>query len=415
MPQKTRPLLVLLTINFPFGEGEEFLETEIIFLRKNFKTEIIPTEHSYNIKRKRSIPSDVIVHNIPSCNNLVYLTWWLFRKPHSILKIFRLFIAETKSRKITLKGYTQLFSFAVKAVYLYQTLKMIYDNRKITFMYSYWLSKGALAASIWKQYNKNSLAISRAHRFDLYHFRSASCLQPYQKVMISTLDRIFPCSNHGERYLKRIYQEHSVKIQAQRLGVLPAPERNDSPSDNTLHIVSCAYLSPVKRVHLLVEALHKCQSSIHWTHLGGGELQPIIKQLASSLPCNISWQITGVISNKEVLEFYKNKPVDLFINTSESEGLPVSIMEAMSFGIPIAATDVGGTSELVIDGYNGYLWPHDVTPGDISKTMDTFSELTPTARGIIREAAWQTWNEKVNAKTQYSNFTRILLEMINNG
>ena len=39
--------------------------------------------------------------------------------------------------------------------------------------------------------------------------------------------------------------------------------------------------------------------------------------------------------------------IDLFINTSSSEGVPVSIMEALSVGIPIIATDVGGTKEIV--------------------------------------------------------------------
>ncbi|NCO54621.1 MAG: glycosyltransferase, partial [Bacteroidetes bacterium] len=39
--------------------------------------------------------------------------------------------------------------------------------------------------------------------------------------------------------------------------------------------------------------------------------------------------------------------VDLFINVSESEGIPVSIMEALSAGIPVIATNVGGTNEIV--------------------------------------------------------------------
>lgn len=45
----------------------------------------------------------------------------------------------------------------------------------------------------------------------------------------------------------------------------------------------------------------------------------------------------------------------MFINVSSSEGLPVSIMEACSFGIPIIATNVGGTAEIVQAGVNGIL------------------------------------------------------------
>lgn len=46
---------------------------------------------------------------------------------------------------------------------------------------------------------------------------------------------------------------------------------------------------------------------------------------------------------------YSEHPVDVFINLSTNEGVPVSIMEAISFDIPIVATDVGGTSEIVTD------------------------------------------------------------------
>ena len=48
-----------------------------------------------------------------------------------------------------------------------------------------------------------------------------------------------------------------------------------------------------------------------------------------------------------LVDWYRRNRVDLFISLSSSEGLPVSMMEAISFGIPILATDVGGVSEIV--------------------------------------------------------------------
>jgi glycosyltransferase involved in cell wall biosynthesis len=41
--------------------------------------------------------------------------------------------------------------------------------------------------------------------------------------------------------------------------------------------------------------------------------------------------------------------------SSASEGLPNAIMEYMAFGLPVVATDVGGVSELIVDGVTGYL------------------------------------------------------------
>ena len=47
--------------------------------------------------------------------------------------------------------------------------------------------------------------------------------------------------------------------------------------------------------------------------------------------------------------------LDIYLSTSRSEGLPNAIMEAMWVGLPVVATDVGGVSELVIDGKTGFL------------------------------------------------------------
>lgn len=51
------------------------------------------------------------------------------------------------------------------------------------------------------------------------------------------------------------------------------------------------------------------------------------------------------------------REIDLFVMTSHREGLSVAILEAMAAGLPIVATDTGGTKEQVLDGVNGYVVP----------------------------------------------------------
>ena len=58
-------------------------------------------------------------------------------------------------------------------------------------------------------------------------------------------------------------------------------------------------------------------------------------------------RFTGPISNNKVFELYRTTPIDLFINVSKSEGIPVSIMEALSVSIPVLATNCGGIEEIV--------------------------------------------------------------------
>jgi glycosyltransferase involved in cell wall biosynthesis len=90
--------------------------------------------------------------------------------------------------------------------------------------------------------------------------------------------------------------------------------------------------------------------NIEFISAGDGVLRPRAIQEASRLGLNekirfLGWQddITSVLS-----------AIDILLLTSRWEGLPVVILEALACGIPVVSTNVGGISELVIDGVNGF-------------------------------------------------------------
>ena len=107
--------------------------------------------------------------------------------------------------------------------------------------------------------------------------------------------------------------------------------------------------------------------------------------------------------NKKIYEFYEKEKPDLFINLSSSEGVPVSIMEAMSFGIPVIATDVGGTREIV-NNKNGILLGANPLPREVAQKMDDFISLNQNDKRTKRRAAFETWKENYSAKSNYNEF-----------
>jgi colanic acid/amylovoran biosynthesis glycosyltransferase len=72
-----------------------------------------------------------------------------------------------------------------------------------------------------------------------------------------------------------------------------------------------------------------------------------VERAAARLPDRVSWRLAGHVDHSQLLECYRENRVDLFVSLSTSEGLPVSMMEAISFGIPVLATDAGGVPEIV--------------------------------------------------------------------
>lgn len=123
-----------------------------------------------------------------------------------------------------------------------------------------------------------------------------------------------------------------------------------SETQSPFVITMVAGFRPQKDHATLLKALQDLQK-FDWVLylLGDGELEGEIKRLAHYLKIEHRIKFEGAVSN---VEDYLIK-TDLMVLTTNWEGLPISILEGLSYGLPIIATDVAGVKEEVIDGYNG--------------------------------------------------------------
>ncbi|MDP4965460.1 MAG: glycosyltransferase, partial [Salibacteraceae bacterium] len=114
----------------------------------------------------------------------------------------------------------------------------------------------------------------------------------------------------------------------------------------------------------------------------------------------------GYTPNHEILNYLAEHYVDCLINTSENEGLPVSIQEAISFGIPCMATDVGGTSDIVND-QTGLLISSYFDPVQSMSTLEEFIE-SKCRNKVFRKNVRKFWQAKFNAALNYPSFFKNL-------
>ena len=192
---------------------------------------------------------------------------------------------------------------------------------------------------------KNVKIIIRLHGSDLYESVKWN-YAPLRNFIFNCSNKLVSISENGKFYLQKKYPNFSTKISVARLGV---KHHGLSPYliNDVKTIISVSNLIPLKRVHLIFEMLQKSKFKIVWHHFGNGVLMNTIKQLVEEKRNDLVVKLHGVVNNQQIIEFYKTNSVDLFLNVSSREGIPVSIMEALSFGIPVFATNVGGTSERV--------------------------------------------------------------------
>ena len=220
---------------------------------------------------------------------------------------------------------------------------------------------------------------------------------------------LFRSSENGERYLQKLYgPEVGGKTYIARLGtVRTAAVSKSKVREDEIVLVSCSNLAEVKRVHLLIRALRKSNKPIHWYHFGDGELRADLEEQAKALPDHITCTFMGFQANEDIQRFYAEHHIDAFLNVSRSEGVPVSVMEAQSYGIPIIATDVGGTSEIVHDRENGVLLAVDFTDQDLLDAIDdVLSHESEYSENAIR-----TWEAMSNADVVFPAFYKRLVEV----
>jgi glycosyltransferase involved in cell wall biosynthesis len=148
--------------------------------------------------------------------------------------------------------------------------------------------------------------------------------------------------------------------------------------------VCVAHLVPPKRFDLLVHAMRDV-STRHpgscCVLVGQGPLEEAIRSLVSDLGVEKSVLFAGAAG--DVRPYLA--AADLFVLSSDREGLPLVLLEAMSFGLPCVVSDVGGAREAVRNGVNGFVVP----PGSAPALAEAISRLfaSPDLRARMGESS----------------------------
>jgi colanic acid/amylovoran biosynthesis glycosyltransferase len=397
----------LFTAHFPYGRGEVFIENEIGFLADAFEEVwVIPLLESHCFQQ-RTLPDGVKL-----CGPLVHCTEnekikLLFKGVINTSPFLRIAIQEFIQKKVWkkkqwLRNWISGLTLA-RAGYASGHLKSLLGQiRAQDIIYFYWADSAAYMLPMIRKKFKN-FACARFHNTDLYEENKGNYL-PFRNYLLPQLDLGVFIANNGLEYVNNRYPGQLKESIVSKLGVF---DRGLSlPSDGqTLQLVSCSSIVDQKRVHLIPEALKTISFPVHWIHFGDGPLRSLVETSIQNLPYNIKVSLMGHVNNSEVLKYYKDNPIDLFINVSKNEGIPVSIMEASSMGIPTMATEVGGVAEIV-NGENGVLLDPNITPIELADKISWFYHLAPQSE--MRKTARNLWQDSFNAERNYPAFCKLL-------
>ena len=128
------------------------------------------------------------------------------------------------------------------------------------------------------------------------------------------------------------------------------------PKEKIKRLFCAARLSPEKGLTFAIEALRILLDKGYDLELrlaGGGPSKTHLEALTNQLGVADRVHFLGFLTEDEVISELQTS--DLFVLPSFVEGVPVSAMEAMAVGVPVIATNIAGTSELIEDGKTGIL------------------------------------------------------------
>jgi glycosyltransferase involved in cell wall biosynthesis len=177
------------------------------------------------------------------------------------------------------------------------------------------------------------------------------------------------------------------------------------PASTRIHppvrLINVALHVEVKGLDLLLTAFASVAASrpeLTLDLIGEGPLTPVLRRLAAELGVGERVRFAGTATPTEIADRLRSS--DIFVLSSLSENMPLAVLEALSCGLPVAATDVGGVPEAV--GADGVLAPS----GDAAELARAIEEVvsgygrfdrTDIARRAVArwsfEAVGRTWDE----------------------
>ncbi|MFB3895269.1 MAG: glycosyltransferase family 4 protein [bacterium] len=207
------------------------------------------------------------------------------------------------------------------------------------------------------------------HRFDYLAAKWSGfaqySLRLAEKIALRIPSRTIVVARHQQDhyavqgYTHLTYIPNGVPILAQ---VNPEIIRQKYGLEKNQYLFFAGRLTPEKRVHWLLQAyqqLNQDYQSRYKLVIAGGSsatdtYETSLHQTATSIPGII---FTGYVQGREKQELFSN--AKLFILPSEVEGLPIALLEGMSFGLPCLASDIPPHREVIQNNRNGYLFMQD--------------------------------------------------------
>lgn len=393
-------VLRLFTQCFPYKGGETFLIEELPHLSAAFDTVIICPSDSSATELQVVLPSNVRIEKLVLHENSIRLRSLLGKYGWQILKMYFYEFYASKHRWKYIQQWKWNFFRLMGLINKSESIPENWRDEN-SIWYTYWFHDWTSILSWKRRLGWKNRLVTRAHGFDFDEAQQARGYHPFRFAEVKYINQVVQISDYGKEYMLQQLGSTQPIVRS----YLGSKDLGEGPVGTSpiFTLVTCSNLVPLKRLHLLPELLSHLKVPFQWIHFGGDSkgLDSLTEMTLHYLDAT-QFEFKGQKSNAEILEFYTQHPVDVFMNVSELEGLPFSMIEAASFGIPLLGCDVCGVPEIV-NNATGLLIPKNFEPKKVATQLEEY--LKNTFRDMqFRKGVREFWKENFRADNNYPEF-----------
>jgi glycosyltransferase involved in cell wall biosynthesis len=257
---------------------------------------------------------------------------------------------------------------------------------------------------VWERaYNKKRITES----FDDFQNNKHSFLIEVQKLLrnwsINSAEIVITPSDHLKSFVSGIgYSKKILKIN-NGVNITDINRANESKADINLIIISRLVVQ--KNINIVIEAMKLLDNkNLKLNIIGeGGEFSKL-ESTIYDLNLQNQVQLLGKIDNNKISQFLLT--ADIFIQASDYEGLPHSVLEAINYEVPILSTETGGCKDLLNDGERGFIIPMPPDKKVIAENISFIIENKAEATKRANEAK-SFINKKHNFLEQANQYMKI--------
>ncbi|MCI0708919.1 MAG: glycosyltransferase [Chloroflexi bacterium] len=374
---------------------EEGVDIEIYPLMRE-KTPVVQAEAEAMVKRAHFTP-------FFSAGILVANARYMLTQPKTY---FRTLWTAIKANLGSTRFLLGNLAYFPKAAYL---ARLMTENN-IQHIHAHFASFPAAVAYMIHQFTDIPYSFT-AHGSDLHRDQHMLCEKiaaSKATVAISEYNRKIMIDCCGEQHASKIYVIH-CGINLERF----YSDKRDETNQN-LSIICIGSLHEVKGQRYLIEACGKLKERgipFNCHFVGDGDDRDALQQLVLQLGIGEQVHFHGRLTQAEVIERLKMANVAALNSVPSSdgrrEGIPVALMEAMAFGLPVVSTRLSGIPELVGEDVTGFL----TEPGDSEAIAEALARLADNPQ--LRLQFGRAGRVKIEAEFELHSNAQRLVALIN--